>query len=67
MNKSMMDATSGGALVNKTLIEAKELITNMAANSQQFESQSMVTRAVNEVHVSSTDQHRMESRLDWMR
>ncbi|KAJ9159030.1 hypothetical protein P3X46_024562 [Hevea brasiliensis] len=32
----MIDATSGGALVDKTPDEAKRLIANMAANSQQF-------------------------------
>ncbi|XP_062112566.1 uncharacterized protein LOC133823734 [Humulus lupulus] len=33
---SMIDATSGGALVDKTLVAARSLISNMAANSQQF-------------------------------
>ncbi|KAJ9146249.1 hypothetical protein P3X46_028538 [Hevea brasiliensis] len=36
MDCSMIDATSGGALVDKTLEEARRLIANMAANSQQF-------------------------------
>jgi hypothetical protein len=36
MDRSMIDATSGGALVNKTLKAAKQLISNMAENSQQF-------------------------------
>ena len=36
MKMSMIDATSGGALVNKTPEATKQLIANMAANSQQF-------------------------------
>ena len=32
----MIGATSGGALVDKTPKAAKLLISNMAANSQQF-------------------------------
>jgi len=35
-DRSIVDAASGGALVNKTLAEAKELINNMAQNTQQF-------------------------------
>ncbi|XP_010244273.1 PREDICTED: uncharacterized protein LOC104588150 [Nelumbo nucifera] len=36
MDRSMIDAASGGVLVDKTLTQAGELISNMAANSQQF-------------------------------
>ncbi|KAJ9175141.1 hypothetical protein P3X46_013722 [Hevea brasiliensis] len=36
MDCSMIDAASGGALVDKTPEEARRLIANMAANSQQF-------------------------------
>ena len=32
----MIDAASGGTLVDKTPMEARTLIANMAANSQQF-------------------------------
>ena len=32
----MIDAASGGALIDKTPMEARTLIANMAANSQQF-------------------------------
>jgi hypothetical protein len=57
MNKSMVDVASGGALVDKTLDAARNLIENMAANTQQFgtgmEGQS---RVVNEVHTSLVDQ-----------
>jgi len=34
MDHSMIDAASGGALVDKTPDEARRLIANMAANSQ---------------------------------
>ena len=36
MDRSMIDAASGGALVDKTPDQARQLISNMAANSQQF-------------------------------
>ncbi|XP_062114104.1 uncharacterized protein LOC133825133 [Humulus lupulus] len=36
LDKSMIDAASGGALVDKTPAVARSLISNMAANSQQF-------------------------------
>lgn len=36
MDRSIIDAGSGGALVDKTLEAARNLITNMAANSQQY-------------------------------
>ncbi|XP_062086125.1 uncharacterized protein LOC133792231 [Humulus lupulus] len=36
LDRSMIDAVSGGALVDKTPAAARTLISNMAANSQQF-------------------------------
>ena len=39
MDKSMIDAASGGVLVDKTPAAARDLIVNMAANSQQFGTQ----------------------------
>ena len=36
MERSMIDAASGGALVDKTPAAARLLIENMAENSQQF-------------------------------
>ncbi|XP_048229526.1 uncharacterized protein LOC125370008 [Ricinus communis] len=36
MDRNMIAAASGGALVDKTPKEAKQLISNMAENSQQF-------------------------------
>jgi hypothetical protein len=35
-DRSIIDAASGGALVDKTLEAARQLISNMAANSKQF-------------------------------
>ena len=50
MDRSMIDAASGGALVNKTPQEAKLLISNMAKNSQQFGTRGKrSTKKVNEV------------------
>ncbi|MCH79740.1 hypothetical protein A2U01_0000496 [Trifolium medium] len=63
MGRSIVDAASGGALVDKTPDAARNLIENMAANAQQFgtrmEGQSKV---VNEVHTSLADQQRVENR-----
>ncbi|XP_062089339.1 uncharacterized protein LOC133795892 [Humulus lupulus] len=36
LGRSMIDATSGGALLDKTPIAARSLISNMATKSQQF-------------------------------
>ena len=35
-DRSIIDAASGGALVDKTPEAARQLISNMAANSKQF-------------------------------
>ena len=46
----MIDATSGGALVDKTLTAAHDVIANMAGNAQQFGIRAIIpTRGVNEV------------------
>ncbi|XP_027157925.1 uncharacterized protein LOC113759552 [Coffea eugenioides] len=56
-NRSIIDAASGGALVNKTPREAWLLIELMAENSQQFGfRESNPTRRVNEVETSSIQQ-----------
>ena len=53
-DRSMIDAPSGGALVDKTLMEARTLIANMAANSQQFEDRhDTPIRRVNEIGINS--------------
>ncbi|XP_073133083.1 uncharacterized protein [Henckelia pumila] len=53
----MIDAASGGALVNKTPQEARDLISSMAANAQQFGTrQDNTPLQVNEVSASPIDQ-----------
>nr|XP_027085044.1 uncharacterized protein LOC113707082 [Coffea arabica] len=60
-DRSIIDAASGGALVNKTSQEARELIEGMAENSQQFNSREDVPiRKVNEVETSSMQQQLTE-------
>lgn len=50
----MIDAVSGGALVDKTPMAARNLIANMAANSQHFSKRSEFSqKKVNEVSVTS--------------
>ncbi|XP_022880996.1 uncharacterized protein LOC111398309 [Olea europaea var. sylvestris] len=56
-DRSMIDVASGGALVDKTPEGAKNLIANMATNSQQFGTRlDTPSRHVNEVNVSSLEQ-----------
>ncbi|XP_027118633.2 uncharacterized protein [Coffea arabica] len=56
-DRSIIDAASGGALVNKTPQEARELIEGMAENSQQFGTREGVPiRRVNEVETPSMQQ-----------
>ena len=53
----MIDAASGGALVDKTPEAARNLIANMAANSQQFGTRlDPPSKNVNEVNISSLEQ-----------
>ncbi|XP_015575809.2 uncharacterized protein LOC107261398 [Ricinus communis] len=56
MERKKMDAASGDAIVNKTAQAARELISIMAANSQQFGfSQDSTLRRVNEVSSNSVE------------
>ncbi|XP_059431555.1 uncharacterized protein LOC132165068 [Corylus avellana] len=56
-DRSMIDAASGGALVDKTPEAARNLIANMAANSQQFGTRlDLPSKHVNEVNISSLEQ-----------
>ncbi|PIN21706.1 DNA-directed DNA polymerase [Handroanthus impetiginosus] len=55
MERRMLDAASGGAVVNKTPTEARNLISIMAANSQQFGFGHDPSRRVNEVSTSSLE------------
>jgi hypothetical protein len=59
-DRSMIDAASGGALVDKTPEAARNLIANMAANSQQFGTRiDLPSKHVNEVNISSLEQQIM--------
>ncbi|XP_023888179.2 uncharacterized protein LOC112000312 [Quercus suber] len=53
----MIDTASGGALVDKTPEATRNLITNMAANSQQFGTRlDPPSKHVNEANISSLEQ-----------
>ncbi|XP_062161981.1 uncharacterized protein LOC133869015 [Alnus glutinosa] len=57
IDRNMIDAASGGALVDKTPEAARNLIANMAANSQQFGTRlDLPSKHVNEVNISSLEQ-----------
>ena len=57
MERSMIDAASGGALVDKTPEAARPLISNMTANSQQFSMRhDPQPKKVNEVSIASFEQ-----------
>ena len=54
----MTDAASGGALVDKAPKAARNLIANMAANSQQFGTRlDTPSKHVNEVNMLHHEQH----------
>lgn len=59
--RNIIDAASGGALADKTTQEARNLISNMATNSQQFGTrQDMLVHQVNEVNTLSIEQQLSE-------
>ncbi|RDX63958.1 hypothetical protein CR513_57548, partial [Mucuna pruriens] len=62
MDRSMIDAASGGALMDKTPAAARHLISNMASNTQQFGIRGPnQPRMVNEIGVASNQ--RLENQL----
>ncbi|RDY01002.1 hypothetical protein CR513_15729, partial [Mucuna pruriens] len=62
MDRSMINATSGGALVDKTPVAARHLISNTASNTQQFRNRGATpSRMVNEV--GAIDNLRLENQL----
>ncbi|RDX69247.1 hypothetical protein CR513_51656, partial [Mucuna pruriens] len=62
MDRSMIDAASGGALMDKTPTAARHLISNMASNTQQFGTRGTIApRMVNEV--DTIDNPRLENQL----
>ena len=55
IERSMIDVASGGALVDKTPQQARVLISNMIANSQQFNTRAeLLVRKVNEISTSTS-------------
>ncbi|XP_042379908.1 uncharacterized protein LOC121972290 [Zingiber officinale] len=63
MDRSMIDKAARGALVNKTPEQARELISNMAENSQQFGSRALTTRGVGEVQMFFNEQKEIRNSL----
>ena len=66
MDKSMIDAASGGALMDKTLVVVRQLISNMVANYQQFGTRVVASSraTASEVFVSMVvDNQRLENKL----
>ncbi|RDY05211.1 hypothetical protein CR513_10997, partial [Mucuna pruriens] len=62
MDRSMIDATSGGALMDKTPPAARHLISNIASNTQQFGiREPNQSRMVNEI--DATSNQRLENQL----
>ncbi|XP_073153511.1 uncharacterized protein [Henckelia pumila] len=60
--RNMLDAASGGVFVDKTSVQARNLIENMAANSQQFgiNMSDPAPKRGNGVNVSSLEQQLIE-------
>nr|KYP41233.1 hypothetical protein KK1_037397 [Cajanus cajan] len=70
MNRNMIDAASGGALMDKTPNAARQLISNMAANTQQFGFRGTV-KGVNEMAIGAgsssvcgVDNQRLENKIN---
>ena len=65
MDRNMIDAASGGALGNITPAVARQLIENMASNSQQFGTRSNVifVRGVHDVGAAKYTK-KLESKID---
>ncbi|RDX98030.1 hypothetical protein CR513_19110, partial [Mucuna pruriens] len=62
MDRSMIDAASKGALMDKRLVAVSDLILNMASNTRQFGIRGAITnKEVNEVGI--VDNLRMENQL----
>ena len=66
MERSMIDAASGGALSDMTPVEGRHLIEKMASNSQQFSVRNyvIVVRGVHDVPTESSMHTKLESKLD---
>ncbi|KAF1892959.1 hypothetical protein Lal_00043232 [Lupinus albus] len=67
MDRSIIDAASGGALGDMTPFEARCLIEKMAFNSQQFNARSgdaIVVRGVHDVGTNIARQDKLETKID---
>nr|KYP33901.1 hypothetical protein KK1_045203 [Cajanus cajan] len=65
MERSMIDAASGGALGDMTPVEARHLIEKMASNSQKFSTRNNNEIVIRGVHDVATDvDKKLESKLD---
>ncbi|KAF1867851.1 hypothetical protein Lal_00012747 [Lupinus albus] len=67
MDRSIIDAASGGALGDMTHFEARSLIEKMASNSQQFNARSgdaIVVRGVHDVGTNAARQDKLETKID---
>ena len=68
MHRQMIDAASGGSLVDKTSTNARQLIENMASNHQQFSTRSnsiTLLKGTHEVEASyAADHKKIEGKLD---
>ncbi|XP_020417999.1 uncharacterized protein LOC109948709 [Prunus persica] len=53
--RMMVDATSGGGLMNKSATQAKEMFENIAANSQQFNYRRAPSKKAGVYEVSASD------------
>ncbi|KAF1898762.1 hypothetical protein Lal_00000664 [Lupinus albus] len=67
MDRSIIDAASGGALGDMTPFEAKCLIEKMASNSLQFNARSddsIIVRGVHDVGTNAARQDKLETKID---
>ena len=63
MDRSMINAASGGALMDKTPATARQLISNVATNYQQFGTKGATTsKGVNEI-THMDDNQRLKNKL----
>ncbi|VFQ90151.1 unnamed protein product [Cuscuta campestris] len=62
--RGIVDAASGGALVNKTPAQARELFNTIAQNTQQFGTRDNVVRPVSEIGNSSSLEYKLSALTD---
>ncbi|KAF1872175.1 hypothetical protein Lal_00033830 [Lupinus albus] len=67
MDRSIIDASSGGALGDMTPLEARCLVAKITSNSQQFNARSgdaIVVRGVHDVGTNAARQEKLETKID---